>query len=143
MDDAFLVRRLERLGNLPRNRERLSDCESGPPGRDMSAAALTRTVNLCLQRLAADPLEHQRRNAVEVLHAVNRADGWMAERGEHASFALEAHQRLVIPAQARRQYLDGDVAPQLRVVRTVYDAHAAGADRFQDFVWTKAAPNQL
>ena len=79
MDDALLVRRFERLGDLPRNRHRLVQRQR-PAGDPIG------------QRLALDQFEDQRMRLAAVLEPVNRADVRMVERGQHLRFALEAGQ---------------------------------------------------
>ena len=71
------------------------------------------------------------RDAVDVLDAVDRADVRMIERREHARFALEARQPIGVGDEGRRQDLDRDVAPQLRVARAIHLAHAARAEQRQ------------
>ena len=63
----------------------------------------------------------------------------MVQRGEHFGFALEARQPLGIGGDGRRQDLDGDVALQLGVAGAIDLAHAANAERRDDFVGTEAA----
>ena len=61
MDDAFLVRRVERVGDLARDRERLGDRQIGP------------RCDAIGERLALDQLQHECRAAVDVFEAVDRA----------------------------------------------------------------------
>ena len=121
MDDPFLVRRLERLGDLPRNRERLGDRQR--PAREAIGKGR-----------ALDQFEDQRRHAIDFFESVDRADVRMIERGEEAGFAREAGTTLGVRCEVRRQDLDGDVAPQLAVARAIDLAHAARAERRHDRV---------
>ena len=77
MDDAFLVRGVERIGDLVRDRERVGD-------RHRSS------LDPIGQRLAFHQLEHQRPHAVGGFEAVDGADVRMIEGSEHSRFALEA-----------------------------------------------------
>src|SRR5207247_5879273 len=61
------------------------------------------------------------------------------QRGEQMGLALEAGQPLGIGRKELGQDLDGDVAPELRVARTIHFAHAARAERTDDFVRAEAA----
>ena len=64
----------------------------------------------------------------------------MAQRGQHAGFALEAPQARRIAAERGRQGLDRDFAPQGGVDRTIDAAHAAGSEQLEDLVATKSCP---
>ena len=77
MDDPLLVRRLQCLGDLPGNRQRL--VERDRPARD----ALRQIVPF-------DQLHHQRRDAATLFEAVDPGDVWMVQRGEHFCFALKS-----------------------------------------------------
>ena len=82
MDDALLVRGFERLGDLPRDRERLGHWHRP-------------SLNAIRKRLAFHELENERAHGrgdsnVGVFDAVNRADVRMIERRQHARFAFEA-----------------------------------------------------
>ena len=77
MDDALLVRGLERLGDLACNGEGLGD-------RQRSALE---TIG---ERRAFDQLEDQRGHAIGFFQSVDRADVRVIERGEQARFAREA-----------------------------------------------------
>ena len=57
--------------------------------------------------------------AAGFLHAVERGNVRMIERGEHFRFALEAGHTIRIEQKRLRQYLDRDLADQLRVARTI------------------------
>jgi hypothetical protein len=62
----------------------------------------------------------------------------MIQRGERAGFALEALQALRVAGDVVGQYLEGDVASELRVVGAIDLAHAPGTERGKDFVGTQA-----
>ena len=89
MDDAFLVRRVERLGDLARNREGVGDRQR--PAREAIGKGG-----------ALDQLEDQRGHAIGFLEAVDRADVRMIERGEQAGFAREAGTTLGVCGEVRR-----------------------------------------
>ena len=88
MDDALLVRRVERLGDLARDRERLGD-------RQRPA------LEAIGQRRPLDQLEDQRRHAIGFLQPVDRADVRMIERGQQARFAREAGAALGVGGEMR------------------------------------------
>ena len=133
MDDADLVRRLERLGNLARERQRLVD--------------RNRTFRDALGEVfALDELHDDRARACGFLDAVDLRDVRMVEGGEDLGLALEAGQAVAaarlgcagVSRQMRRQDLDGDVAIQLGVAGAIDLAHRAGAEGADDFVDAKA-----
>ena len=73
-----------------------------------------------------------------VLKAVDRADVLMIERREDLGFAAEARDALRVSGEQGRQDLDRDLAFELRVLRAIDLAHAARAERGDDFVGTEA-----
>ena len=77
MDDALLVRGVERVRDLPRDRQRLVERQR----------PLRHAIG---ERLAFDQFQHQRVDAVAVFDAVNRGDVRMVQRGEQPGLALEA-----------------------------------------------------
>ena len=79
VDDALLVRGFERVGDLPGDRQRLS--ERHRPARDPLR-----------EILALDQLQHEGLDAVGLLEAVNGADVGMIERGKDARLPLQARQ---------------------------------------------------
>ncbi len=87
MDDALLVRGLERIGHLTRDRESLVD-------RDCAASKALRQV------LALDEFHDQRLRRAglipRVLHAIQVGDVWMVEGREYFGFTLEARQSIRI-----------------------------------------------
>ena len=127
MDDALLVRGLERLGDLPRDRQRF--VERDRPVRDPLG-----------ERRALDQLHHQRVDAAAVFEAVDVRDVRMVERGEHLRFALEPREPLGVVGEQLRQDLDRDVAIQPGVARAIDLAHPAGAKGGEDFVRAEASP---
>ena len=126
MDDALLVRRFERLGDLlarsaaPRragSRPRAMRCDRSSP----STSSITRAVTPSLLRA--------RRS--------RRCSDDSATRGLRlrAGSARAGRRRR---RTRRRQDLDRDLALQLRVGRAIHLAHAAFADRRGDFVDAEA-----
>ena len=126
MDDALLVRRLERLGDLVGDWQRLVERNRA-------------TRDALRQIVALDQFHHERAvTPPALLQAVDCSDVRMVQRGEDFRFALEARKPLGVTSDRRRQDLDRDLALQLRVGRPIHLAHAAGADRGGDFVGTEA-----
>ena len=115
MDDAALVRGVQGIGDLSRDRERVSERQ--------------RTLrDPFRQRLALDELEHECGAAIDVLEAINRADVGMIQRRQHARFALEAREALRIGREDVRQDFDRDVATELLIMGAIDLAHAANAE---------------
>jgi hypothetical protein len=126
VDDPVLVRGLERLGDLPRRRQRLVHRQG----------TLAETVG---ERGPFDQLHDERGYGVSgisgtVLQPVDRGDVGMVERRQHFGFALEPRQPLGVRRDGRGQHLDGDLALQPRVGRAIHLAHAACPERAEHLV---------
>ena len=94
------------------------------------------------QRQAAHQFHHDVRPVLglrRLADVVDRTDVRVIERRGRARFALEAEQVFFRGRKRRREELDGDVAPQLQIVRLVHLAHAARAEGRDDF----KAPDDL
>lgn len=76
LDDALIMRRFERAGNLTSNQYRLVERNR----------ALGDSIG---KRLALDQLEDERLTGAGILDAMNVRDVWMIQRGEHLRLALE------------------------------------------------------
>ena len=125
MDDALLVRRLERVGDLARDLERLVD------GHGTLRDPLR-------ESLAFDELQHEPAHAARLLEPVNVRDVGMIEGGQHLGLALEAREPFGIRGERLREDLDRDVASELRVLRPVNLSHASRAERREDLVGSEA-----
>ncbi len=121
MNDAGVVRRFERLADLRRHRKRLFN----------GKRSLGDPIG---QRGSLDDLQHQRLRVAAVFETVDSADVGMAERRQHLRFALETGEPLGIVGERFRQDLQRDVAAKLRIPGAIHLAHAALANRGQDFV---------
>lgn len=102
--DAPHVRGLERIGNLDGEIEDLRELERLPVPQPVA------------QGLAFEQLHGQQRLAIGVIDLVDGADVRVVQRRGGARLALEALEREVVARELRRQELERDVAPQLRVV---------------------------
>jgi hypothetical protein len=130
MHDALLVRRLERLGQLPGDRQGLIHRERA--ARDA----------LC-EILAVDELHHERvdaggraatRRLVALHDTIYLGDIGVTERGERARFPLEASAAIRIGGNCRGKNLDRDGAIEAGVARFVNLSHAPGANQPEDFI---------
>jgi len=92
VNDALLVRRLERLGDLFRDGERLVN-------RD---GAMREAVG---QRQALDELHDQRGDAIRLLEAIDRRDVRMVQGGEDFGFPLKTSQPVTVPCDVGREDL--------------------------------------
>ena len=61
----------------------------------------------------------------------------MAQRGDCARLLLETPQPFRVSRERRRHHLDGDIAAQAQVACLIHLAHAACADKFNDFIGAK------
>ena len=89
MDDALLVCRFERVGDLPRDWNRFIERKSTP--RD--------TIG---KRRPFDELHHQGKRASGLLDAENVGDVRMIERGKDFGFALKTCKPVFISRDRRR-----------------------------------------
>ncbi|HXV65296.1 MAG TPA: hypothetical protein VEK15_31665 [Vicinamibacteria bacterium] len=122
MHDALVLRLLDLLGD----RERFVD-------RNRPAPQMLREVHV-LDELHR---EEMRGGAVFERRALESelvGDVGMVERREKLRLALEASEPLSVLGERRRQHLDGDVAAERRVRRSVHLAHAACAEPFGDSI---------
>src|SRR4249920_566537 len=87
--------------------------------------------------LAFNALEDEREAGAlqevwQIDDSINLRNVRMTERREDLRLALEPCQPIAISGKRRRQDLDGDVAMQLGVVRSIDFAHAADAEHGED-----------
>src|SRR5262249_17923057 len=121
VDDALVVRGLQGVGNLPRDRQRIAEGQTAapePPG----------------ERVAFDELEDKQARLSNLLESMNRGDVRMVQRREHLRFASESREPFRIEGERGGQDLDRDLALQLRVARAVHFAHPTRAERRDDLV---------
>ena len=117
MDDAPLVRRVERLGDLFRHAQGLSE-------RQRAAA------QPALERLAADVLHGDAGTTVEGGDLVDGADERMIERGGGARLAKELLQAVALAG--RGDELEGDLPMEHHVIGETDLPHASAADDLDD-----------
>ena len=106
MDDPFLVRGLQRVGNLLRHPKRL-------------ICGHRTTFNAVRQRLAVDELEHQKTRPIRFLEVMDRRNVGVIQRGQHFGFPLEPGQTIGVGGEGLGENLDRDVALQPGVARSV------------------------
>ncbi len=123
--DARAMGAIERVGDLRAQAQRL--------GRRERAAREAR-----VERVALDQLEDEVIDVALLADVVERADVRVVEARDRLRLALEAGADLGLVRKVRRQDLHGDVAAEAGVLRAVDLAHAAGAQRREDFVGTES-----
>ena len=130
VDDALLVRLLERLGDLPRDWQRLVRCDRSPlqPLGEV----------LALDQLHGDQVNRRAIAKRGRLEAIELCDVRVVERGEQLRLALEAREPVGVGGERGGQQLQSHLAAEPRVRRAVDLAHAAGADRPDDLVRPEA-----
>jgi hypothetical protein len=124
MDDALLVRGIERLRHLPRDRERVNEGYRSP--RDPIG-----------QGWSLDQLHHQRRHARVLLESVNMRDIRVTQCREDFRLTLESGESLRIAGDRRWKHFDGDRALQVGVRRSIHLSHAARSEVGDDLIRTK------
>ena len=120
VNDALLVCRVKRIGDLLRDGERF--VERNRPVRD--------AIRQCR---SLDQLHHQRGYAGALLEAVNLRDIRMIQRCENFGLALKARQPFRVIGHPCGQHLDSDRSLQVDVSGLVHLAHAAFAELDGDF----------
>ena len=121
MNDPLPMGTVERVGNLLRDRQRVAH-------RDRSA------VQAIGQRLAFHELQHERRNALDVLQPVDGTDMRMIEGSERSRLAAEPRQPLGVGGEDRRQHLDGDIAAKPVVVGAIDLAHPTSSSEREHLI---------
>ena len=109
------MRSLERLGNLPREAQRVID------GQRTS-------LELLLERFALDELHRKIEGPVVLVEAMDRCDVRMVERGQEPGFTLEAREPALVTGERRGERLDGGLAAELRVGGTIDLTHTADTE---------------
>ena len=120
VDDALLVGRFERLGELQEQRKRFVE-RKRPSGQALR------------QRLALDELHDEDLLTFELLEPVERGDTGVVERGEKLGLTLEPRQALSILSESLKQHFDGYVAPKLFVPSPIDLPHPALSEQIDDF----------
>jgi hypothetical protein len=121
MDDALGVRRLERVGDLVGDAERLLERHR----------ALRDAIG---ERRSLDEFHDQGRRAPGSFQAENVRDVGIVEGGEDFGLALESREPLRVAGHRRRQYLDRDLPLEARVGGAIDLAHAAFAEQTENLV---------
>ena len=125
MNDAPLVRGLERVGHLFRDRQRLVDGD--------------RTLRDAVgERRTFDQFHHQRGRGARSLQAIDGRDVRMIQRGEDFRLTLKPRQPTDVSGNSRRQNLDRDLALQVGVRRAIHLPHPAHANLGNDFIRAEA-----
>ena len=129
MNDAFSVRRVQRIGNFDSQIEQQLHIER--PAR-----------NPMLQRDAFQKFHRDERVAVLLADFVDGADVGMVQRGSGAGLAAETLQSLRIARNIFRQEFQSNEAAEFGIFRFVNNAHAPAAQFFQDAVMSNRAANR-
>ena len=130
MNHARAVRRIERGGNLHRAGQRLRDLHR--------ALREARGQGVSGEELHDEVLDSRPRTRGSILapDVIQGADVGVRQRRNRPGFALESAAPFGILGYVGGHDLDRDLAIEPRVARSIDFAHAAGADRREDFVGT-------
>src|SRR5688500_2109650 len=115
MDDALVVSRRERVGDLNSEVQRAFDRHGTPP-EDVREA------------LALDVLHDDVRVGPDVEHVVDGGDVRVGESPGGAGFAVETPARIGEAEPGGGRLLERDLAAEPRVPREIHVSHAAGAE---------------
>ena len=125
MDDPLLVCCFECFGNLLRDGQRLVE-------RDRAHRDALRQV------VALDQFHHDRTHTATFFEAVDVRDVRVIDCRQRQRFACKPREPIGIASERIGQYLQRDVAIELRIARAEYLAHPARADAGDDFVDAEA-----
>jgi hypothetical protein len=123
MDDALLVRRFERVGDLSGDGQRLGQ-------RDGAARDVRGEI------LAFDEFHHQGREVGRLLEAVDRGNVRVVQRGQDFSFTLEPCEAIRVAGDRCGQHLDRDGPLEIAVGGAIDLTHTTRTDLRGDFVGT-------
>ena len=129
VNDAFAVRRIERVGNFDRQVEHFVNAQ-----RFRLYAA---PQSLALQKLHGDE-----DSAVLLADVVDRADVWVAQRRGSLGFPAKPFECLAIAVHIVRQQFERYKAAQTRVFGLVHHPHAAAAEVFKKAVMRDGLPQE-
>ena len=121
MDEAVFVRVRERVGDLSRDLDRLV-CRHAAAG------------HAARERFAFQALHHEVVEAAVVPDIVNAADVGMLEARDRFRLATESFAQLRAHRAAAQHDLDGDRPIEPEIAGAIHLAHAAPAERLDDFV---------
>ena len=127
VDDAFVMRRFERIGHLPGSGQRLIEGKRTAP-------------NPCREVLALDQLHHERADLARLFESMNVRDVCVIEGRQRFGFAFEAREPIGIGRESLRQDLQRDVAIEVRIAGAIHLAHGAGAEWSEDRVGAESRP---
>ena len=99
-------------------------------------------VQVVAKRFAFEQLGHDERSAFVHADIVNRKNIGMIQAGGCAGLTFESPLTNRIAREGRRQHLDGDVAPELRVVSAIDVAHPSGAQLGEDLEPAESMPHR-
>ncbi len=127
MHDAFLVRRVQRVRDVARDPQGLSERHRA-------------TVDARGERVTLHELEHQGTAAAALFEAEDGGDVRMTERGQHARLAGETGHAVGIAGHRLGEDLDGHVTVKGGVASAIDLAHAARPDGVDDLVRPDLCP---
>jgi len=129
MDDALIVCRLERVGDLTRDGERLLERQALRPGKPDDL----------VKRGTLYQFQHEGVRDHTVLETVDVTDVRMIERRQHLRLAPEPGEPVGVIREGVGKNFQRDVAIEPGVPRAENFAHPAFADGADDFVGTETS----
>ncbi len=127
MHNPALVRVFQCFANLLCNRQ--SVCQ-----RDR------RFCDAIDERRSFHQLHNKRMHAGGIFKTINRCNVRVIQRGQDFGFAFEPARAFCIASQRFRQDFERNLAPEFGVPGAIHLAHAAGAERGDNFIRPKFGP---
>ena len=129
MNDPLAVRRLKRIGNVDADFKQRVELHR-------------LAVDAMLQRHALQQFHGDERHARIPVNVVNGADAGMIQRGRRLRLALEPFKRGLVGRRILRKEFQGNLAPELGVLRAVDHAHATAAQLLDDAIVRDSAADE-
>src|SRR5262245_49331832 len=115
MNDSLVVRRFQRVRNLPRESKRLVERQRPTP-------------ESIRKSLAFHQLHDEKSRLMRLLQIMDRSNVGMIKGSERFGFTLKTAHPVRIARKLGRQNLDRDLSLQLRIPRPVHLTHSTFAE---------------
>ena len=114
-----------------------SQCRLASHAKNRFNRKWSRTADTFFKRFAGHKFHDEIRQAIVVIHGVNRHDVIVTDGRRRLTFSVEPSSSVRIGCQLRCQHLDRNNAIEPRIDASQDDAHATSANDFHNFVRAK------